>query len=82
MGNYIKVLKNRVKKETNRLINNKKPKIFCIGHNKTGTTSLTKAIKDLGFIVGNQREAELMFDDWLKRDFSKFNKPGNKDCPY
>jgi len=48
-----------------------KQKVFCIGLNKTGTTSLEKAMRDMGFIVGDQREAELLFDDWVKRDFSK-----------
>jgi hypothetical protein len=46
-----------------------KQKIFCIGRNKTGTTSLKIAAKDLGFEVGNQKAAELLFKDYLKRDF-------------
>ncbi|MBB1290174.1 hypothetical protein H5085_05760 [Pseudoalteromonas sp. SR43-6] len=37
-----------------------KTKIFCIGRNKTGTTSLKKAFEDLGHPVGNQRKAELL----------------------
>lgn len=44
-------------------------KIFCIGLNKTGTTSLTKVFLDLGFKVGNQREAELLTDFYFKGDF-------------
>lgn len=51
-----------------------KPKIFGIGANKTGTTSLNKAMKDLGFIVGNQRRGELLLEDWAQRDFSKIIK--------
>ena len=39
-----------------------KPKIFCIGRNKTGTTSLQKAFLDLGYRVGNQRRAEIIYD--------------------
>lgn len=35
-----------------------KTKYFCIGRNKTGTTSLKHAFQDLGFIVGSQPEAE------------------------
>lgn len=42
------------------------PKIFCIGRNKTGTTSLHKAFLDLGYRVGNQREAELIFDQYVR----------------
>ena len=37
-----------------------KQKIFCIGRNKTGTTSLKRAFEDLGFPVGNQRKAEIL----------------------
>ena len=39
-----------------------KTKIFCIGRNKTGTTSLQKAFLDLGYRVGNQRRAEIIYD--------------------
>ena len=48
-----------------------KQKIFCIGRNKTGTTSLAKALKDLGVIVAEQRPAELLIHDWSKRDFRR-----------
>lgn len=40
-------------------------KYFCIGRNKTGTTSLAKAFKDLGFVVGNQRKAEALYDEFF-----------------
>lgn len=46
-----------------------KQKIFCIGRNKTGTTSLARAFKDLGYPVGNQRKAELLLDDYIRKDF-------------
>lgn len=51
-----------------------KTKIFGIGANKTGTTSLKAAMKELGFVVGNQRTAELLFDDWAGRDFKRIIK--------
>lgn len=38
-------------------------KYFCIGCNKTGTTSLAKAFREFDFIVGNQSEAELLSND-------------------
>ena len=47
----------------------KRPKVFCIGRNKTGTTSLEKASKDLGYKVGNQATAELLLHDYAQRDF-------------
>ena len=47
------------------------PKIFCIGRNKTGTVSLTKALRDLGIIVAEQKPVELLIHDWERRDFRK-----------
>lgn len=47
------------------------PKIFCIGRNKTGTTSLAAALAAMGYRVGNQRFAELLAEDWGVRDFRK-----------
>lgn len=46
-------------------------KVFCIGLNKTGTTSVEKALIDLGYKMGDQRTGELLLEDWGKRDFSK-----------
>lgn len=51
-----------------------KPKIFGIGANKTGTTSLKHAMKELGFTVGNQTTAENLVDDWANRDFRRLIK--------
>lgn len=47
------------------------PKIFCIGHNKTGTTSLEQVFKDFGYKVGVQYDAEILIDDWAVRDFRR-----------
>jgi len=47
------------------------PKVFCVGRNKTGTTSLQHALASLGYKVGNQREAELLIEDWGQRDFRR-----------
>lgn len=49
----------------------RKQKIFCIGHNKTGTTSIKFALEDLGYKVGVQSKAELLMDDWAVRDFRR-----------
>jgi Sulfotransferase domain len=46
-------------------------KIFCIGRNKTGTTSVEQALRDLGYRLGNQRAGELLVDDWARRDFRR-----------
>jgi hypothetical protein len=46
-------------------------KIFCVGRNKTGTTSLEQALRGLGYQLGNQRQGELLLDDWARRDFRR-----------
>lgn len=46
-----------------------KPKIFGIGNNKTGTTSLKVAMEDIGYSVGNQRTAEKLHKEWANRNF-------------
>ncbi len=45
-------------------------KIFCIGCNKTGTTSLQKAFQNMGIPLGDQYNAEWLLQDWANRDFS------------
>jgi hypothetical protein len=55
-------LKNKSKYRHQILHVHGKTKYFCIGRNKSGTTSLNKAFEDLGFIVGDQRAAELLTD--------------------
>jgi hypothetical protein len=69
-----KFIKASLKEKINYIKYRHTQKIFCIGLNKTGTTSFSKAMEELGFKVGNQREAEKLFDDWVKRDFSKLTK--------
>lgn len=44
-------------------------KVFCIGCNKTGTTSLKQALNDLGYKMGPQRSGELLLKEYLARDF-------------
>lgn len=48
----------------NRIEAMSKTKIFVVGRNKTGTTSLKKAFEDLGFPVGDQRVAERLYQDY------------------
>lgn len=47
-----------------------KSKIFGIGQNKTGTTSLKVAMENLGYRVGRQRPAEEMIRLWKDRKFN------------
>ncbi len=59
---------------TNMFRQRHKTKIFCIGLNKTGTTSLELALRNLGFKVGDQRNGELLISSWAYRDFSPIIK--------
>lgn len=54
-----------------KLLQNKQPKIFCIGKNKTGTTTLQKTMHMHGIRTGNQVRGELLMEDYALRDFKK-----------
>ena len=44
-------------------------KVFCIGLVKTGTTSLERALKDLGYRLGDQRKGEALLPAYAVRNF-------------
>lgn len=46
-----------------------KNKIFCIGRNKTGTTSMLHVFKEFGFKLGHQPTAELLLKDYIARNW-------------
>ena len=52
------------------LKNGYESKIFCIGFNKTGTTSVKKSFQDHGFKVGNQAKAELLLPNYIRQDYN------------
>ena len=60
-----------IRKNLGRIRSAGKQKIFGIGNNKTGTTSLKAAMEEFGFVVGHQRTAEKLIDDWAGRDFER-----------
>lgn len=37
------------------------PKVFCIGQGKTGTTSMERALREMGYHMGDQLEATLIY---------------------
>jgi hypothetical protein len=69
------------------LIMFRKVKIFGVGFNKTGTTSLACALESFGFRLGKQNKAELFLADYSLRQFHrivKFCKKGDafQDIPF
>ena len=50
------------------------PKVFVIGFNKTGTTSIENALKEFGYKLGDQQEAELLLKDIMKGDFIRLKQ--------
>lgn len=46
-----------------------KEKVFCIGLNKTGTTSLEQTFRDLGYKLGDQYQGEMLNNEYAKRNF-------------
>ena len=71
ISNLIESLYVYIERRQVRKVMRKNNKIFCIGANKTGTTSLSKTFKDWHFKVGIQREAEFIALDHYSRDVSK-----------
>lgn len=63
------ILINNIKNIQRRIEVYRKPKIFGIGLNKTGTTSLKTAMEELGFSTGYQPKAEKLILDWKNRNF-------------
>lgn len=49
----------------------KKTKYFCIGANKTGTTSVEQVFRDLGFKIGRQEKGERLLRDWAMQGFKR-----------
>lgn len=43
-----------------------KGKVFCIGANKTGTTSIEEALKLFGYNMVNQQRAEMLVEECIK----------------
>ncbi len=54
-----------------RIFARRKTKVFCIGANKTGTTSMRDFLTSVGYNVAPQAPAEMMIEDWARRDFTK-----------
>lgn len=52
----------------------RRTKVFCVGRNKTGTTSLELALVKLGYRLGHQPTAEKLIRHWKIRDFSPIVK--------
>lgn len=70
-----------------RLNINRKQKVFCIGFNKTGTTSLEQALLDLNYKLGDQNAAQQLVSNYKDRNFNaivKFCETGNafQDAPF
>jgi hypothetical protein len=45
--------------------------VFCIGMNKTGTTSMEGALTEFGYRMGPQTEHVQYVEDWAVRDFRR-----------
>jgi len=47
-------------------------KVFCIGYNKTGTTSLSNFFRDNGFLVAPQTPFEYNLNSYFSKNYSTF----------
>lgn len=49
-------------------------KVFCIGRNKTGTTTMERVLTDFGFSMGSQAKGELLVSAYAKGNFNPIVK--------
>ena len=52
----------------------KKVKVFCIGENKTGTTTVEAVLASLGYKIGSQEKGERLLRAWAVRNFEPIVK--------
>jgi hypothetical protein len=62
-------------------------KVFCVGRNKTGTTSIERALTGLGYRFSPQHLGEALLGDWVRRDFRRIialagQADAGQDIPY
>ena len=62
-------------------------KVFCIGRNKTGTTSLKHVLESHQYTIGDQSKAELLIQAYAKRNFKRIARYCNsaqafQDIPF
>ncbi len=85
MSHLITILTDYIKGKKSRHGNSKK--IFCIGRNKTGTTSLKHFFESRGYPVGNQSKAEKLFPQYKAGNFQAIIEYCHtaqvfQDCPF
>lgn len=68
------LLKSQLKNQSILVKQRNKTKIFVIGFNKTGTTSVEKALSEFDLILGHQRTAERLMLDVVKEEMGSLNK--------
>lgn len=64
-----------------------KEKIFCIGLNKTGTTTIERVLNEFDYKLGDQHMGELLLHDWYHKNFKsiiKFSESADafQDIPF
>lgn len=67
-------IKSNLRRQRNKLSSKGRTKYFCVGANKTGTTSIAEAFRTMNYIVGNQREAELLANDIINENYKELIK--------
>ena len=72
-NNMIKITAEFIKLSSGTIRSVGKPKVFCVGRNKTGLTSIKQAFQELGFIVGSPKISSRLhlFQRWAVRDFRR-----------
>lgn len=64
-------LKRRVSQSERKTANRYRGKVFCVGLNKTGTTSLEYALRSFGYRLGAQGVGAMLFADWQAQKWER-----------
>jgi hypothetical protein len=69
-GKRQRIRKKKIEKQKALVRKRNKNKVFVIGFNKSGTTSVEHALMELGFILFDQGEGTKVFNKLIKEDYS------------
>ncbi len=87
MRTLFKKIKNKLEMLAWKTLHANKPKVFCIGRNKTGTTSVELVLKEFGYKMGNQTRGELLLNDYKNKNWEAITNfcqtaQGFQDVPF
>lgn len=88
IGKTILKIRRRITRLRDRYMISHAGKVFCIGLNKTGTTSMASLLMQAGYKLAPQRPAEYLVFDWAEKkhdriiEFARYGGTAFQDVPF